>query len=221
MGETRVKVWDGWVRLCHWSIVLLVPVSYLTARAHKWDWHFYSGYTLLTLVSFRILWGLFGSEPARFATFLKSPFAALAHLARIRREEGPDRELTHNPAGGWVALAMMALLLAQAASGLFAYDQIFTYGPLARQVSEETRDFATSIHIRVINVLLGLIALHILAIIWYRLIKGHDLVQAMMIGTKPMPEGTRAPRMAPPLLGLALFVLCAAVVLWIRSFGDY
>ncbi|WP_027283754.1 cytochrome b/b6 domain-containing protein [Rubritepida flocculans] len=221
MGETRVKVWDGWVRLWHWSIVLLIPVSYLTAQAQKWDWHFYSGYALLTLVSFRILWGVFGSEPARFATFLKSPFAALAHLARIRREEGPDRELTHNPAGGWVALAMMALLLAQAVSGLFAYDQIFTYGPLARQVSEETRDLATSLHIRVINVLLGLIALHILAIVWYRLIKGHDLVQAMMIGTKPMPEGTRAPRMAPPLLGLALFALCAAVVLYIRSFGDY
>ncbi|MCX8132411.1 MAG: cytochrome b/b6 domain-containing protein [Roseococcus sp.] len=221
MGETRVKVWDGWVRLWHWSVVVLIPVSYLTARAHRWDWHFYSGYALLTLVAFRILWGLFGSEPARFATFLKSPLAAFAHLARIRREEGPDRELTHNPAGGWVAVAMMALLLAQAVSGLFAYDQIFTYGPLARQVSEETRDLATSLHIRVINVLLGLIALHILAIVWYRLIKGHDLVQAMMIGTKPMPEGTRAPRMAPPLLGLALFALCAAVVLYIRSFGDY
>jgi cytochrome b len=221
MNETRVKVWDGWVRLWHWSIVFLIPFSYLTARAHKWDWHMYSGYALLTLVSFRILWGLVGSEPARFRTFVRSPFAALAHLAKARREEGPDRELSHNPAGAWVVVILITLLLTQAVTGLFAYDQIFTYGPLARQVSEETRDLATSIHIRVINVIFAMIVLHILAIIWYRLFKGHDLVQAMMIGTKPMPEGTRQPRMAPPLLGVVLFAACAAVVLYIRSFGDY
>jgi cytochrome b len=221
MNETRVKVWDGWVRLWHWSIVFLIPFSYLTARAHKWDWHMYSGYALLTLVSFRILWGLVGSEPARFRTFVRSPFAALAHLAKARREEGPDRELSHNPAGAWMVVILITLLLTQAVTGLFAYDQIFTYGPLARQVSEETRDLATSIHIRVINVIFAMIVLHILAIIWYRLFKGHDLVQAMMIGTKPMPEGTRQPRMAPPLLGVVLFAACAAVVLYIRSFGDY
>jgi cytochrome b len=221
MSETRVKVWDGWVRLWHWSIVFLIPFSYLTARAHRWDLHMYSGYALLTLVSFRILWGLVGSEPARFLTFVRSPFAAFTHLARARREEGPDRELTHNPAGAWMVVILITLLLTQAVTGLFAYDQIFTYGPLARQVSEETRDLATSIHIRVINLILAVIVLHILAIIWYRLFKGHDLVQAMMIGTKPMPEGTRQPRMAPPLLGVVLFAACAAVVLYIRSFGDY
>jgi cytochrome b len=120
-----------------------------------------------------------------------------------------------------MVVILITLLLTQAVTGLFAYDQIFTYGPLARQVSEETRDLATSIHIRVINVIFAMIVLHILAIIWYRLFKGHDLVQAMMIGTKPMPEGTRQPRMAPPLLGVVLFAACAAVVLYIRSFGDY
>jgi cytochrome b len=221
MHENRVKVWDGWVRLWHWSIVFLIPFSYLTARAHKWDWHMWSGYALLTLVSFRLLWGLFGSEPARFATFLRSPVAALRHLGKMRRDPGPDRELTHNAAGGWTVVLVMALLMTQAVSGLFAYDQIFTYGPLARSVSEDTRDLATSIHIRVINILFAVIVLHILAIIWYRLFPGHDLVQAMMRGSKPMPPGTPQPRMASPLLGLALFAACAAVVLYIRSFGDY
>lgn len=220
-GTTEVRVWDGWVRLWHWSIVLLIPFSYLTARAHRWDWHMYSGYALLTLVSFRILWGLFGSEPARFARFLRSPLAALRHLRAMQGAPGPDRELTHNPAGAFAAVAIMGLLLAQAVTGLFAYDQIFTYGPLARMVSEGMRDWMTSLHIRIINLLLAVIALHILAIIWYRLFPGHDLVRAMMLGTKPMPAGTRAPRMAPPLLGLALFAACAAVVLYIRSFGDY
>lgn len=109
--ETPIKIWDGWVRLVHWSIVILIPVSYLTARAHRMDWHMLSGYTLLTLVTFRILWGLVGSEPARFVKFLRSPFAALRHLARARREDGPDRELGHNPAGVWMVVVLLGLLL--------------------------------------------------------------------------------------------------------------
>jgi cytochrome b len=221
MSETRVKVWDGWIRLWHWSIVFLIPFSYLTARAHRMDWHQWSGYALLTLVSFRIIWGLVGSEPARFVTFLRSPVAAVRHLARVRRETGPDRELTHNPAGGWMVVLLIPLLLAQAVSGLFVYDQIFTYGPLARQVGAELQDWATWLHIRIINAIGAVIVVHILAIIWYRLFPGHDLVQAMMIGTKPMPAGTRQPRMAPVALGVAVFTLCAGVVLYIRSFGDY
>jgi len=217
----EVKVWDGWIRLWHWSIVFLIPFSYLTARAHRMDWHMWSGYALLTLVSFRILWGLVGSEPARFRTFLSTPAAALRHLGRLRGETGPDRELTHNPAGAWMVALLVPLLFVQAASGLFVYDQIFTYGPLARSVSAETQDWATWIHIRAINLIFAIIVLHILAIAWYRLFPGHDLVRAMMLGHKPMPAGTRPPRMAPVALGVVLFALCAGVVLYIRSFGDY
>ena len=86
--ETRIKIWDGWVRLVHWSIVILIPVSYLTARSHNMDWHMRSGYTLLTLLIFRVLWGLVGSEPARFVSFLRSPFAALAHLRHVLGDDG-------------------------------------------------------------------------------------------------------------------------------------
>jgi cytochrome b len=219
MSETRVKIWDGWVRLVHWSIVLLIPVSYLTARAHRMDWHMLSGYTLLTLVVFRILWGLVGSEPARFVNFLRSPFAALAHLRHLKRDPGPDRELGHNPAGGWMVVVLLGLLLTQAVTGLFTDDQIFTRGPLAREVSGAWSDWAGSIHIRTIWFIGAAIAAHILAIIWYRFSLGHDLVQAMMIGTKPMPAGTRAPRMGHPLLAFALLCGCAALVNWISRFG--
>lgn len=221
MHETQVKVWDGWVRLWHWSIVVLIPVSYLTARAHNWEWHFWSGYALLTLVSFRIIWGIIGSEPARFARFVRSPLAAIRHLRGMRADMGPDRELTHNAAGGWTVVVLITLLLAQAVTGLFAYDQIFTYGPLAREVTEEWRDWATSMHIRIINVLLAVIALHILAVTWYRLFPGHDLVRAMMTGFKPMPPGTRQPWIAPGIWGVIALGMCFAVVLYIRRYGDF
>lgn len=219
MTETRVKIWDGWVRLVHWSIVILIPVSYLTARSHNMDWHMRSGYALLTLVVFRILWGLVGSEPARFMSFLRSPFAALRHLGQMRRETGPDREMTHNPAGGWMVVVILSLLLTQAVTGLFTDDQIFTRGPLASQVSGATSDWAGFIHIRLINVIGIAIVLHIVAVIWYRVSLGHDLVQAMMRGSKPMPAGTRAPKMGHPVLALVLLGASAGLVNWISRFG--
>lgn len=217
--ETRVKVWDGWVRLVHWSIVILIPVSYLTARSHKMDLHMLSGYTLLTLVIFRILWGLVGSEPARFVTFLRSPLAALRHLRHVKGDPGPDRELSHNPAGGWMVVVILSVLLTQAVTGLFTDDQIFTRGPLAAQVSGATSDWAGWIHIRLINVIGIVIFLHIAAVAWYRVSLGHDLVQAMMIGSKPMPAGTRAPKMGHPVLALALLGASAGFVNWISRFG--
>jgi cytochrome b len=219
MSETRVKVWDGWVRLVHWSIVILIPVSYLTARSHKMDLHMLSGYTLLTLVIFRIFWGLVGSEPARFMTFLRSPLAAIRHLRHMKGDPGPDRELTHNPAGGWMVVVILSVLLTQAVTGLFTDDQIFTRGPLAQQVSGATSDWAGWIHIRLINVIGIAIFLHIAAVVWYRVSLGHDLVQAMMIGSKPMPQGTPQPKMGHPLLALALLGASAGFVNWISRFG--
>ena len=57
-----LRVWDPWIRIVHWSIVLLLPFSYWTATTSRFDWHFLSGYAILTLVIFRIAWGLVGSQ---------------------------------------------------------------------------------------------------------------------------------------------------------------
>ena len=74
---------------------------------------------MLTLVLFRIGWGFVGSDTARFGRFLRSPVAALRHLRHFRRP-APDREIGHNAAGGWMVLVLLALLLAQPLTGLFA-----------------------------------------------------------------------------------------------------
>lgn len=217
--QAPLRIWDGWVRLVHWSIVILLPVSYLSARAHRMDLHMLSGFTLLTLVIFRILWGLIGSDTARFARFLRSPFAALAYLRRMRRNAGPDRQIGHNPAGGWMAVLLLGLLLAQATTGLFTDDQVFSRGPLAREVSGAWSDFAGSLHIRLIYLIGAAILVHVIAIIWYRLGPGHDLLRAMVTGNKPMPAGTPPPRMGHPALALALLAASAGLVNWISRFG--
>lgn len=225
MAEQRVavKVWDGWVRLFHWAVVACVVVSYISARQEAWGVHYLSGYAVLTLVLFRIAWGLVGSESARFATFLRSPVAALRDLAHFGRRE-PDTHVTHNPAGAWMVLVLLAMLLVQAGTGLFTnHDVGMTYsqhGPLANSVAEETSEWASDLHVRFINLLLAAIGLHMLAVLAYALVKRQDLVRPMVTGVKRLPESAaRAPRQAPALLGLALLAAAAAVVWWITRLG--
>ncbi len=219
MAGRAVVVWDPWVRLVHWGLVLLLATSWVTARLHWTDWHFRAGYAALTLLVFRVLWGLVGSDTARFSRFLKSPVAALRHLAHFPRRE-PDAEVGHNAAGGWMVLVLLGLLLAQAVSGLFTYDQIFTYGPLARQVSEAWRDALSSWHVSAVNLILAAVALHVLAVVLYRVVKGHRLARAMVTGRKDLPEGVAAPRLGSPVLAMALLAASAGLVAFIASFGD-
>jgi len=206
-----VKVWDGWVRMNHWLILVLMLVSFGTAKAHRMDWHMLSGYAILTLLIFRVLWGLVGSDTARFASFVASPFAALRQLAKLGRRE-PDREVTHNAAGGWMVLLLLALLLLQAMTGLFSYDQIFTRGPLARRAPEWVVDLASSIHLLNFYWLLGAIVLHVVAVGVYFVVKDHDLLGPMIHGEKKLPADVPAPSMASPARGMALLVLSAAIV---------
>lgn len=206
-----VKVWDGWVRLNHWLILVLMLVSYGTAKAHRMDWHMLSGYAILTLLIFRVLWGLFGSDTARFSRFLAWPGAAFRQLAKLRSRE-PDSEVSHNAAGGWMVVLLLALLLTQAITGLFTYDQIFTRGPLSRRAPEWFVDLASAIHLKTFYWLLGAIALHVLAVGVYFIAKSHDLLGPMIHGVKKLPAEVPAPRMASPALGLALLGLSAASV---------
>jgi len=208
----QVKVWDGWVRLFHWSVVGLLCLSYWSIETGRMQTHFWSGYAVLTLVLFRIAWGFFGSETARFAGFLRAPGAALAHLRHLARRE-PDTEVGHNAAGGWMVLGLLALLLAQPLTGLFADTGYGDAGPLAKRVASETSDWLTGLHHRIFKLILLAAALHVLAVIAYAVLKRHDLVRPMVTGVKRLPAGTPAPRLASPVLAAALLG-AAAFLVW-------
>ncbi len=219
---TRIRIWDRPVRLFHWTLILLVALSFASAKSGAWGLHYVSGYAILTLVLFRVLWGFFGSENARFAHFLKSPMAALRQVARFPQREA-DRETGHNPAGGWMVVVLLSLLLAQGLTGLFAnHDPGFSYsqhGPLALKVGEATQESLSAWHLAGQRYLIFAIALHVLAIMLYKLVKGHELVMPMLTGEKLLPEGAKAPRLASGRLALGLVVLAgAAVFSFIRFF---
>jgi cytochrome b len=213
-----VKVWDVWVRLFHWSIVALVVVSYVSMQAGAIRLHFLSGYTVLALVLFRIGWGVVGSDTARFSRFLRSPAAALRHLATLRGAEA-DREVGHNAAGGWMVLVLLALLLAQASTGLFADTGYGDYGPLAKAVSADASDRLTGLHHLIFDAILVGVALHVVAVAAYALLKKQDLVRPMLTGRKSLPGYVPAPRMGSPLLAAAMLGVAALVVYGISRLG--
>lgn len=213
----KVLVWDLPVRLFHWSLVGAVALAWLSAEQGRMGVHLWCGYAILVLVSFRLLWGFSGSTHARFSDFVRGPRAILRYLSAPPL---PGQMLGHNPLGGWSVLALLALLLAQAGSGLFANDDISTYGPLYEWVSSRTSRLLTRLHHLNFNILLALVALHISAIVFYRLVKGEDLIHPMLHGYKAVECSDVPPaRAANPWLALGLLGVCAAAwygVLFVR-----
>jgi cytochrome b len=210
-GSTRlVKVWDAPTRLFHWALAVLVGFSWFSIHESWMELHFLSGYTILTLLLFRLIWGFVGSDTARFVRFLKSPVAALRHLMHLGRRE-PDTEIGHNAAGGWMVLVLLALLLVQVVTGLFSNDDVMTDGPLVPLVGKSRSDWFTSIHSLNFTLIEIAVVLHVVAVLAYAVLKRHDLVRPMVTGRKRLPDTLGAPRMTS--LWLAIPVLAVAVAL--------
>ena len=208
-GLARVRIWDAPVRLFHWSLAVLFGFSWWSAEEGRLDWHRLSGYAILTLVLFRILWGFLGSDTARFRQFLRGPSAILSHLKTLRGQQ-IQTAIGHTPLGGWSILAMLLLLLAQCILGLFAVDvDGIESGPLAVLVSFETGRLAADAHHLVFNTLLALVVLHLAAIAYYGLIKRDNLIGPMITGAKQTTNVQSSPRHAP--VWLALLCLAAAL----------
>ena len=186
-SQGTILLWDPFVRLTHWLLVLLVFASWITARTHRMSLHRYSGYAILGLVIFRVYWGFFGSHFARFKEFLRGPRSVLKTLSA----KSIGAKLGHTALGGWSILAMLSLLFLQAALGLFAVDvDGLESGPLAARLSFDTGRLAAKLHATVFNFLLALIAAHILAIAFYLLFKRENLIAPMLTGRKRVPHET-------------------------------
>lgn len=182
------------------------------------EWHLRAGYGLLATILFRICWGFAGGETARFSNFVRAPAAVIAYARKLMRNSGGAASpLGHNPLGGWSILAMLGLLLAQAVLGLFAVDvDGFASGPLAQWVSFDAGRRAAHWHGSTFHALLALIALHLAAIAYYRLIRRESLLPAMIHGYTRRPTPTAPVRFAPWWRAAALASVVAAAVLALR-----
>jgi cytochrome b len=207
-----LPVWDIPVRLFHWAIVVLMGLAWWSAEQRLLDWHRYFGYSLLTLVLFRFMWGAFGSTTARFASFLRGPRQVFSYCRGEIFMRNASPEPGHNPLGGWSALTMLTLMLLQPMLGLFAVDiDGIESGPLAYLVSFDVGRIAAETHHLVFNVLSSLVGLHIAAILFHFLYKRENLIGPMISGGKLRSEQAKPFGAAPLSRAFALLVLCATL----------
>ena len=151
-SDDKVRAWDLPTRVFHWLLVLLILLSWASWRysealgdpalkLHRWN-----GHAILTLVVWRVLWGLVGSSTSRFSAWLWWPWTAAIYGIRLLRGQTP-LYLSHNPLGAYMILLLLAAVTAQAVSGLFAVEHNdLTGGPLYRLLSEEGQKRITEWH---------------------------------------------------------------------------
>jgi cytochrome b len=185
MSKTPLPLWDLPTRVFHWSIVCCLPLAWWSAETDNYDAHEWIGYTVITLVLFRVVWGFLGSGHSRFRDFVVGPRKVVAYL----KGSFPG-SAGHNPLGGWSVLALLSLLLLQAVSGLFNSDDVLFSGPLYYAASVDLRDAMGVVHELAFDLLLGLVALHIMAVLYHQLIKRERLIGAMIRGRAEGRDGT-------------------------------
>lgn len=214
-GARPQLVWDLPIRLYHWLLAALVLFSWWTVHHHHTDWHIWSGCAILSLLIFRILWGFVGSSTARFSSFVRGPRAIVAYL------KGEWSGFGHTPLGAISVVALLAAVAVQVGLGLFSQDEDgISMGPLSRLVSSDQSDKARDLHSAWFNVVVGLIAVHAAAILYYR-IKGRGLTQPMITGRALVEAGTEP--MRPGRWWAALICLLSAIGItrWVIAGAPY
>lgn len=224
----KIQVWDLPVRLFHWTLVVLLTVSYFTGRAGgEWmKFHFWSGYAILALLLFRLAWGCIGSTTARFSHFVKGPAAQGAYLRDLALGRR-TYDIGHNPVGGAMVVLLLFAVLAQVGAGLFSADTDLgtVNGPLANLIADKWVDRLTHFHSFWVNVLLILAGLHVLAAFFYLAWKRQNLIGAMFTGRKPLDDVVGTGEPAPALsfasgrLAVSLLIVAAAIVYFIVRAG--
>lgn len=214
----RTRIWDLPTRLFHWALVVCVVGLVVSGNigGSAMVWHFRFGQAVMSLLLFRLIWGLIGGRWSRFVAFDLRPQAILDDL-RGRLDVG--RRIGHSPLGALAVLAFVLVLAAQVASGLISDDEIAFAGPLSHLVTSASVSAASAYHKQVGKLLLiGLVVLHLLAIVWHTF-KGHGILGAMVHGDKPLEQAEAPARddAVSRLLALVLLLGCFGLSRWVFS----
>lgn len=225
--ESRmVKVWDIPTRMFHWSLVAMVFIGLATGYiAPEW-WmglHIWAGYITVTLLVFRLVWGVFGSEYARLETFTFSPVHILTHMKEIITLRPVRHYIGHNPSGAVMIFALLAVLSIITVSGLLVLGGEENQGPMAGAASYAVSEIAAPIHSIFVALLVVMVVLHIGGVILEGKITGENLVRSMITGLKRVPEGTpplvyrRARPLAAILVTMVFFTIGGALLVAFAS----
>lgn len=210
-----IRIWDWPVRVTHWSFVALIPAMYFTAENSEWGWHMRLGHVLLALLVFRVIWGVIGTDTARFASFVRGPGRVFAYLRGVYDEKTTKG---HSPLGALAVLALLGVMAAQVGMGLFAGDPYDgATGPLNPLVGVTTADTITDTHEWFVYVIFGMIALHIAAIGVYGALRAQNLIGPMIGGKGNKAVSVEPNQPTPWGRALGALAISAGFALWIYS----
>lgn len=208
----KAPVWDLPIRLFHWVLTALIAFSWWSVKNHETELHIWSGIAILTLLIFRLLWGLFGSSTARFASFVRGPAVVRDYL----RDNASWRFAGHTPLGALSVIVLLGAVTVQVGLGLISVDEDgLNEGPLAQLVSLETSEAARDLHESFFNILLALIVVHVAAILFYRLLVGRKLTGAMFTGRAYLEPGVEPMRPAKWWIAGLCLLAALAVSRWV------
>ena len=207
----KVKVWDLPTRLFHWSLVASVIFMFVSAKmGGSWlQWHLRCGLFLLALILFRIVWGFVGSDTARFTQFVKSP----KHIIRyIKGEITENEQPGHNPLGALMVLALIFGVLFQVLTGLFSPDEnSYMYDGFLYKLAGDNASKIRGIHLMFANILMILAIIHFVVVLFYRVVKRHNLITPMITGNKYLNDPVPQLKFASIFKVLIILMITAAV----------
>ena len=184
MEQNEVRVWDPFVRIFHWSLVLTFTVAYLSGEELE-VLHNNAGYAVLGLVLLRIVWGFVGTRHARFRDFVYPPGEVRGYVVDTFRQRA-KRYLGHNPAGGFMIIVMLLSLLITTMTGIAFYGIEDGAGPLAMLAGspEWTKELLEEVHEFFANLMVLLVAVHIIGVIVESRLHHENLVKSLVNGRK-------------------------------------
>jgi cytochrome b len=175
LATRLVRVWDPLVRVFHWSLVTSVAVAWFTADQFE-KIHTFAGYVAGGLILFRLIWGIVGSRHARFSDFVRGPATVLRYLRTILSGH-EARHIGHNPAGGAMVVALIAVITALTATGWMMFTRTY-YGV----------DWVARVHGIIADLLILLVFFHLVGVLVASLRHKENLVVAMISGRKREPD---------------------------------
>ena len=210
-----VKVWDFSIRLFHWSLVILIGFLWWSGtEGEEMDNHVLAGYSVLALISYRIIWGFLGSHHAKFINFVRSPIKTIKAIPEVISVRSDSHYVGHNPVGGWMVVLLILALMAQGITGLGTTDDIFIDGPLVAYLDDDLISLFSSLHHQIADLLVALVILHLAAVLYHDAIKRERLIKAMITGIKYSPHPVESSKL-PTKRFISTIALLSLIGWWL------
>ncbi len=210
-----VKVWDFSIRLFHWSLVILIGFLWWSGtEGEEMDNHVLAGYSVLALISYRIIWGFLGSHHAKFINFVRSPIKTIKAIPEVISVRSDSHYVGHNPVGGWMVVLLILALMAQGITGLGTTDDIFIDGPLVAYLDDDLISLFSSLHHQIADLLVALVILHLAAVLYHDAIKRERLIKAMVTGIKYSPHQVESSKL-PTKRFISTIALLSLIGWWL------